>query len=47
MLPYVLAVLVERLGCGDLEGIKNMSEAMKPPPGQKPKTILKLTETSE
>ena len=47
MLPYIVAVLVERLGCRDLEGVKGLPEAMRPPPNQKPHVVIKLVETSE
>lgn len=47
VLPYVMSVLVERLNCRDLEGIKSLPEAMRPPPGQKPHVVIKLVETSE
>lgn len=46
-LPFILSVLVERTNCIDLEGIANLPEVMRPPPGQKPKIIVRLQEQSE
>ena len=37
----------ERVNCHDLEGILDMPEVMRPPPGQKPKQMFKLVESSE
>lgn len=46
-LPYIISVLVERVNCHDLEGILQLPEVMRPPPGQKPKQLIKLIEESE
>jgi len=46
-LPYIISILVERVNCHDLEGIKNLPEVMRPPPSQKPQMLIKLIETSE
>jgi hypothetical protein len=32
-LPYIFSVITERVNCHDLEGILNVPEVMKPPPG--------------
>ena len=37
----------ERVNCHDLEGILDTPEVMRPPPGQKPKQMFKLVESSE
>ncbi|EAS03936.2 kinase domain protein (macronuclear) [Tetrahymena thermophila SB210] len=46
-LPYVISIVCERVNCQDLEGILNVPEVMRPPPGQKPKMLIKLVEESE
>ncbi|EGR31275.1 protein kinase domain protein [Ichthyophthirius multifiliis] len=46
-LPYILSIITERTNCQDLEGIQNLPEVMRPPPGQKPKILIKLVEESE
>ena len=46
-LPYIFAVLTDRLNCTDLEGIASVPEKMRPAPGQKPKVIVKLVEQCE
>lgn len=46
-LPYVFSIVCERVNCADLEGILNVPEVMRPPPGQKPKVLVKLIEDSE
>eukprot|EP00742_Colponemidia_sp_Colp-10_P008737 GILJ01009480.1.p1 GENE.GILJ01009480.1~~GILJ01009480.1.p1 ORF type:complete len:959 (-),score=177.34 GILJ01009480.1:85-2961(-) len=46
-LPYLMAILVERLNAVDLEGIHNVPEQLRPPPSQKPTVIQQLIEPSE
>jgi hypothetical protein len=46
-LPYIIAVLVERMNCDDLEGIQNLPEVMRPVPTQKPHVHVKLHEPVE
>lgn len=46
-LPFILSMLVERTNCVDLEGIASLPEVMRPPPGQKPRVIIRLQEPSE
>ena len=46
-LPYVFSVLADRVNCYDLEGIEDVPEKMRPAPGQKPKSMIKVVETCE
>ena len=46
-LKYIFSMLVERTNCDDLEGIRGMDEKMIPDPGQKPKLLSEVIETSE
>jgi hypothetical protein len=41
-LPYIFSILVDRTNCHDLEGTSNLPEKMRPPPGQKPKVLMKI-----
>jgi len=47
ILPYLVAVLVERSNCTDLEGIEHLPEVMRPPPSQMPTMLIKFVEESE
>jgi hypothetical protein len=46
-LKYIFSILVERTNCYDLDGVQGVDERMIPNPGQKPKLMTKLVETSE
>ena len=46
-LPYIIHVVVQRLGAEDIDGVAHLPEVMRPEPEQKPTEFLNPIETSE